>query len=437
MRLIIISDSDIQAILKLISEFLRGNTNILSLNIQKKAKIVYYYNEIIRFWNKINFIAKRSLKNVKLLDSYKLSAYLLATYRLLWENASEKTIANELQIVDKKFLKTVKTFSWDKALINKDKKEKTSILEAIPSFMIEHLSNVMDIEFLKSNINYMDGLTNKIEITVRINILHGNYSLIQLLEQMMNSFHNEGIKFHSDSNIPGLLWIPRSQKKKVMRNSFYKNKQLIFQDKASTAIIQVLSPKRKDKILDMCAAPGIKTSLIAQFMNNQGHIIAGDFDTERIWIMKSLLSEYNILNVHLINTDSILFPIRYQNYFDCILLDAPCTGSGTFLANPELKWRQNEKFLHQNLVLQKKLIRSALDLLKTNGILVYSTCSLYPEEGEYQILDIISQLKPMDLPKWFSPSYRINNDIIPGTGRLFPSIHHTHGFFIGKFKKKN
>ncbi|MFX1595501.1 MAG: RsmB/NOP family class I SAM-dependent RNA methyltransferase [Promethearchaeota archaeon] len=294
----------------------------------------------------------------------------------------------------------------------------------------------MDIEFLKNNINYMDGLTNKIEITIRINILHGNLSLADLIGQIKDSFNNEGIKFRSDPDIPELFWIPRSQKKKVIRNSFYRKNQLIFQDKASTAIIQALNPKKKDKILDMCAAPGIKTSLIAQFMNNQGYIVAGDFNTERTRIMRSLLKKFNILNVYIINTDSILFPIRFQNYFDCVLLDAPCTGSGTFLTNPELKWRQNERFLHQNLVLQKKLIENALELLKTNGIFVYSTCSLYPEEGESQILKILHRLEPLDLPEWFSPSYTVNNNIIPGTGRLFPTIHHTQGFFIGKFKKK-
>ena len=67
---------------------------------------------------------------------------------------------------------------------------------------------------------------------------------------------------------------------------------------------------------------------------------------------------------------------------------------------------------------------------------IYQECSLYPEEGEYQILDFMDRLEPLDIPKWFSPSYKIDNKTIQGTGRLFPSVHHTQGFFIGKFKKK-
>jgi 16S rRNA (cytosine967-C5)-methyltransferase len=233
-----------------------------------------------------------------------------------------------------------------------------------------------------------------------------------------------------------MFWIPVSQKNRVLRNSLYQNGYLIFQDKASSTVIEALSPAEKDIICDMCAAPGTKTSLIAQWMNNKSHIVAADFLPERVEMMKNLLKQLNVLNTHIINTDSIIFPIRYQHFFDKVLLDAPCTGSGNLFANPELKWRQNNKFLQQNIVLQRKLIQSALNLLKPNGIFVYSTCSLYPEEGEYQILDIIDYLEPLNLPKWVSPSYKINNHTIPGTGRLFPSIHHTQGFFIGKFKKK-
>ena len=152
--------------------------------------------------------------------------------------------------------------------------------------------------------------------------------------------------------------------------------------------------------------------------------------------MKDLMNRQNISNSYIINTDSIKLPVRFKNIFDKVLLDAPCTGSGTFLTNPELKWRQNEKFLSQNVILQKKLLKSAVDLLKTDGILVYSTCSLYPEEGEFQILDIVDKVEPMELPKWLSPSYEIEGKILQGTGRLFPSVHQTQGFFIGKFKKK-
>jgi 16S rRNA (cytosine967-C5)-methyltransferase len=354
----------------------------------------------------------------------------------LWENASEKEILEELGEINKKFLKRLISFSWNKALKYKDEKEKFSILEAIPSFMVERLFPIMGYDFLKENIRFMDGRIKNRKITVRFNSLIRNENYENLILKTKRSLDKDKIDYNIDSDIHYLFWIPISQKDRVVRNPYYQNGYLIFQDKASAVVAKLLSPKSSDKILDMCAAPGIKTSLISQEINNKGHIVAGDFLSDRAKMMSNLLHHLNVRNTHLVNTDSISFPLRYQNYFDLILLDAPCTGSGNFLNSPELKWRQNIKFLHQNVILQKKLFESALILLKEEGILVYSTCSLYPEEGEHQVLDFIHKLKPLALPKWFSPSYRINNKRIPGTGRLFPSIHNTQGFFIGKFKKK-
>ena len=222
----------------------------------------------------------------------------------------------------------------------------------------------------------------------------------------------------------------------ILRFQLFQNGSLIFHDKASAAVVQTLAPKNEEKICDICAAPGIKTSLIAQYRNDQGLLIAGEFLSKRAKAMRTLLTQLRIINLHIINTDSIIFPIRVHNFFDKVLLDAPCTGSGAFLTSPELKWRQNEKFLHQNVLLQEKLLKSAIDLLKPSGILVYSTCSLYPEEGEYQVKKYLDKLEPMNLPDWIGKSYKIDGSLIPGTARLFPAKHHTEGFFIAKFKKK-
>lgn len=438
MRLLKITEKDLRNILDIISKFINKESSVLPINLRKNVKVVHYYNEIIRFWNKLNFIVKKTQRDFNSLSNRKVAKYLYATYRIIWEKASEKTIINELKTIDKKYLNRIRSFSWKKALEDVDEKVKFSINEAIPSFMVNRLLPVMGYEFLKENINYMNYLEQNVEISIRINKLtKTNLREEEISSAIKENFKINSISFYEDPDIADLFQVPKTSKNKILDNSFYKNGFLIFQDKASAAVIQVLSPEQSDLICDMCAAPGIKTSLIAQYMRNNGYIIAGDFLTTRIRTMKKLLNQLNVLNSFLINTDSITFPIRFENYFDRILLDAPCTGSGTFLTNPELKWRQNEKFLYQNITLQKKLLKSALKLLKPYGILVYSTCSLYPEEGEYQILDIIDNVEPLDLPTWFSPSYTINGSTVSGTGRLFPSLHHTQGFFIGKFKKKD
>ena len=365
-----------------------------------------------------------------------MSKNLYVTYRILWENASNSILIKELKGFSINFLKNVRSFSWKKNLKNKDEFEKLSICNAVPSFMVNHLKNFMDSESMAENINAMNGLIGNIEVSIRVNNLISDYKKEDLSLKIKESFGQNKIIFHEDQHLSELIIVRLNSKKKVLNNSWYKKGYLIFQNKASAAVVQTLSPKKEDLIFDMCAAPGVKTSQIAQYMENKGHIIAGEFLGERMNVLKKLLKDLNVLNCFLINLDSIEPPFRFENYFDRILLDAPCTGSGTFLNTPELKWRQDENFLHQNTVLQKKLLKTAIKLLKPNGILVYSTCSLYPEEGEYQILDNLDKLQPLPLPDWFSPSYVIEDSILPGTGRLFPSTHQTQGFFIGKFKKK-
>ncbi|KKN06796.1 hypothetical protein LCGC14_1073630 [marine sediment metagenome] len=397
---------------------------------------IHYYYEIVRFWNKINFIINRTSFNSKLPSTITLAKKFYAVYRIFWEKASNDAILRELKDIDRSFLKNIRQFSWKIALAGKTEIEKLSICEGVPTFMINHLLPVMKLEFLKENIKYMDNSINNGTAYVRFNILKRKYQQKNMYSRIKEELQKNNIRFNDDAQIPYLINAPMNMKSKIMQTHWYQKGYLMFQDKASAAVVHVLSPQSGDLIFDMCAAPGSKTSLMAQIMKNKGHIIAGDFRFSRIKAMKKLLKHLNVLNAHMINGDSIKFPFRFENQFDRILLDAPCTGNGTFSANPELKWRQNELFLHQCMTLQEKLFESALKILKHDGILVYSTCSLYPEEGEYLISKFIDRLEPLDLPHWLSPSYTLNNSILPGTGRLFPSIHHTQGFFIGKFKKK-
>lgn len=390
----------------------------------------------MRFWNKLNFIIKRNLPDSKKFSINQLAQYLFVTYRIFWEKASNKTISKEVKGINTNFLKKVRTFSWEKALQSKDEKEKLSICEATPSFMIDRLLPVMDLEFIKDNLKAMNGLVEGSKNTLRINRLLEKDHESNIDLAIKTELENVNIPFTKDPHSKDVITIPRTMKSEVLKSRIYQNGYLIFQDKASVAVVDVLDPQPKEFVCDMCAAPGIKASYIAQKMKNQGKVIAGEFLNTRIRIMNQLLTHLNVVNTHLLNIDSITFPIRFQNMFDRILLDAPCTGSGTFLTNPELKWRQNSKFLHQNTVLQKKLFQSALNLLKPEGILVYATCSLYPDEGEHIIMNFLNQVEAQSLPTWFSPSYKINGSRLPGAGRLFPSKQKTQGFFVGKFKKK-
>ncbi len=436
-----INQEVIDKLIKLLIRFIERKTGALSIKNRSNAELVHYYYEILRYWNKINFILKRKLKFTNephVSNNYRNAKYLIAIYRIVWEKENAIKVGNELNFGsdESTLIKKLDFFSWKQALKGKNEIERLSLEIAIPTFTIKKLATVMDLETIRANVKQMDGKEGNQTLFFRFNDLPYEKNQLNSLNSVLKDLEEQGINAKRDTHFSKVFYTELKNKKKIILNRLYKEGKLVIQDKASFAVTNLLEPQENELICDLCAAPGIKTSIIAQLSQNKAKLIANDFSKQRLRGTRQLLKKLNVLNTNVMNSDGIKLPVRFTNYFDKILLDAPCTGSGTFSTNPELKWRQNEGFLHQNLVLQEKLLKSAIKLLKPSGILVYSTCSLYPEEGEYQVLKILNHLKPMELPKWFSPSYKINHQHISGTGRLFPATHRTKGFFIAKFKKK-
>jgi len=432
----------LETLLPLLTQFLEGKTDLLSKSDSLGPRIYYYFKEIIRYWNKLNFILLR-ISTGKTPPISLQANCLYAIFRFLYEKTPIETIFNELVAISKtssekkilrSFLGTLRTFDWEQAIKGKSDEEILSLEAAIPTFVIQKLCPVMSFEFLKQNLQYMNDITRESTQSLRINTLRAEAEG-DVVSQIESELKQQGIEFHPDSNIPELYHISNEKKSIILQNHWYRSGHLIFQDKASAAVVSILDPQPNELICDLCAAPGIKTSLIAQNTNNTAQIFAIDVQTQRTNQLKQLLHHLNVSGVGILNTDGLNLPFRSSFHFDKVLLDAPCTGSGTFLTNPELKWRQNQKFLQQNCYFQSKLLETAMSILKPGGILVYSTCSLYPEEGELQILKFKDTLLPLSLPNWISACYQIDESPLDGMGRLFPAIHQTQGFFVTKLQK--
>jgi len=214
------------------------------------------------------------------------------------------------------------------------------------------------------------------------------------------------------------------------------------QEAASQLPPQVLEPKPGDTILDMCAAPGSKTTQIAQYMKNEGTLVALDSDTRRLFALRNNLERCGVTNAVLYKKDSrFVFDLRLQ--FDKILLDAPC--SGNYVVEQEFFTRKSVDGIRERSRLQKELLKAAIKVLKKNGTLVYSTCSLEPEENEMNIEWVLSKYPEMKLEQ-------VNLDIgddgltevfgkklnpeIKKCRRFWPTKTNTEGFFIAKLVKK-
>ncbi len=210
------------------------------------------------------------------------------------------------------------------------------------------------------------------------------------------------------------------------------------QSLASQYVVKVLSPKPYSLVLDMASAPGGKTSLIAQYMNNTGMIIALEKHSHRFESLKANLQRLNVKNTIVLFQDATNF--RFDEKFDYILVDAPC--SGNFYSDKDWFNKRSLKEIKEKSKLQIKMLKHAIELLKKDGILVYSTCSLEPEENEYvidQILDFDVKLIPIEKPLERMDALNLDlkhKEISKYCTRFWPHIHNTDGFFICKMMKK-
>ncbi|MFX0173326.1 MAG: RsmB/NOP family class I SAM-dependent RNA methyltransferase [Candidatus Hodarchaeota archaeon] len=196
-------------------------------------------------------------------------------------------------------------------------------------------------------------------------------------------------------------------------------------------------------VADFAASPGIKTCLLAQEMENHGTIIAIEKSKSRIPALKANLARMGVWNTIALNFDAILFP-KLNLQANHILLDAPCSGTGLKTTKDKRIEPRMLKDIFRQVEKQKKLLESAWKQLKPNGTLVYSTCSLEPEEGEVQINDFLerhideAKLQPVPfnigLPgkntNWYSPLHHY----LEKTRRIFPDIG-CDGFFVAIVKK--
>lgn len=215
------------------------------------------------------------------------------------------------------------------------------------------------------------------------------------------------------------------------------------QNVASMLPAIILDPKPGETVIDMCAAPGGKATHMAQIMNNKGSLILIERNSKRIPALEINLRRMGVLNSILLNLDAINLQ-KLNIEADRILLDAPCTGEGLIRQDKSRKKSKTQKDIEKLAGIQKKLLNSGLKVLKPGGTLLYSTCSIAPEENEFVINDVLQDrleysIIPLNNRYGVSGLTRVLGKVLRKdlklSQRLYPHIHNTIGFFICLIKK--
>lgn len=280
------------------------------------------------------------------------------------------------------------------------------------------------------------GMTEDRYTTLRVNTLKYD------IQSLMKYFKENNIKFERVPWYNDALVIKNADEKKLQKLDIYEKGYIYIQSLSSMVPPIALNPIPGEKVLDLTAAPGSKTTELAALMKNEGYILANELDKIRCERLKYNVEKQGAKIIEVVNRRGEKVGDKYSEYFDKVLLDTPCSGEGRFVVGRLATYRDwSPKTVKELSKLQKKLFESAYKALKPNGIMVYSTCTLNEEENELildwalknfdiKLVDIDVEIK--DAQKAFNEDKdkSVNKAI-----RILPSKD-TEGFFVAKLVKK-
>lgn len=368
---------------------------------------------------------KPELKNilrVAIYDVHIRRAVLPKTATMVAVNIAKKLLDKNTARLVNALLRQMEDFEIEKVFEREDKAEVLALKYSHPTWFVRYL-----IELLGENeaIKLLNVNNSPAQVWLRVNTIKADRDqLIKILER-------EGMKVTLDSDLPDVLKVVESKKPPVRLSSFSKGLFYI-QDKASVLAGHVLNPKPDELIVDVCAAPGGKTSHIAQLMENKGKIVAIDVSRLRIRALKDNMKRLGVKIVEAKVMDARKIPEKLKIEADRVIVDPSCSSTGSFRSRPEVRLWIKKKDVKQFAKLQWEILNAAAEIVREDGTLVYSTCSLTLEENEHLIKRFLDDKNTFKITKAEpfigSPGFNDLADV----QRLFPHLHNTEGFFIAK-----
>ena len=309
------------------------------------------------------------------------------------------------------------------------------------NYHVDLIEKFMKIFSLEELIDFLISNQKNRPLTIRFNTIKNEPDFI------IDNLRNQGIDIYQLKSLCQLIGIVKSSKIKIGGTLEYIGGLYTIQGISSVLPVIAMNPGKNEKVLDLAAAPGGKTTLISQIMNNSGLVVANDINIIRIKSLIANIHRLGIENTLVINYNGLMIS-KFLKGFDKVLVDAPCSGTGIISHDTNVKSLKINKVIPIITYLQRKLLLAAIDSCnensKTGGIIVYSTCSILVEENECVVqyalekrnIKIISTGIPFGMPGYKNfGEIKFHPNMIE-CRRFFPHIHNIDGFFVCKIQKQ-
>jgi 16S rRNA (cytosine967-C5)-methyltransferase len=296
-----------------------------------------------------------------------------------------------------------------------------SLRYSMPPWLVERWFNEFGPENTEAVCATMD---HRAPVTLRVNTLRVSR------EECTARLDKLGYPTAPHPQIPEAL-ISTGDKSPLFAKPFQEGAYLL-QDPASMLPPHLLEPKPGERVLDLCAAPGGKTTHLAQLARGEAFVLALDIAWRKGYAVHENCARLGVGGIRFVAANGVYPPVK--PVFDAVLVDAPCSGLGTLRRHPDLKYRVDEAAIGRLATLQVDLLRSAIALCKNGGRIVYSVCTFTPEETR-QVVEHITRSAPVvleDGPEWMEP-WRID----AGQYRTRPQDADLDAFFLTRFRKRS
>lgn len=373
-----------------------------NLGIQSFLRLYVYQTRVVKKWGKVNLKEAESIAS-------------LGRSILGWETVREV----------EPFLGFLLTRQLEPILKEANDVERVSLQTYHPSWFVKYCYKLFGRD---QAIAFLEGSINPPPTYVRVNTLAATE------EAVLQKLEAEGVKLEKTEPLQFTYKIIE-YKQPLNTLPSYKEGLFYIQDKASCFAAQAANPKPGNVVFDVCAAPGAKTTFLAQLMHNEGSIGSVDFSARRMKTWQKETARMGTKIAQPVIADACA-SLPFVGEADLVVLDPPCTSTGVFAKQPSSKWRLRPNSIEKMAEIQWRMINSCAEKVASGGALTYSTCSITEEENEMIIERFLKGHQEFALAE-ITPTIGL-----PGLRgltkcqRLYPHIHQCNGFFIAKLQKQ-